>query len=333
VILGAVVGEPMLSDAAQFAAGAYIQSYSRGQELEADELGVRYLARAGYDPAAMSSFLAILGAENALALKRAGKEGSDPAGGLFSSHPRTAERVAQAAAKARATATHNLARDANIYLDKIDGLVWGDSPAQGFVRGRDFAHGELRIGFRAPPGFRLQNSAEAVLGEHKNGALMRFDSRPVDANMTTRDYLTRVWAKGFRFDGVETIDINGLEAATGAGRLSGRDGQRDARLVAIRFSRDLVYRFLFLTPPKLTRAMGEDLRRATYSFHALSAAEAAALKPLRIRVVTVGAGDTQESLARRMAVEDFPLEQFRVLNGLQPGEPLVPGRRVKIVGE
>ncbi len=333
-VLGAVVGEPMLGDVANLAAGTYIQGFSRDQEFEADQLGVRYLTRAGFDPMAMASFLAAMGTEHELALKIAGKEGRDPAAGLFSSHPRTGARVEKAAASARSGAEISLARDGDIYLDQIDGMIYGDSPNQGYVRGREFAHAGFKFRFTAPPGFRLHNSEAAVLGEHSGGALMRFDGRKLDdPSQTTQRYLTRVWAKGFDFSGVETIDINGMEAATGAGTMSGRDGRRDVRLVAIRFSRDQVYRFLFLTPPDQTARLNEELRRTTFSFRRLSAAAAAALKPLRLRVVRVRSGDTPQSLARRMAVENFALERFRVLNGLRPGEALQPGRRVKIISE
>lgn len=82
-LLGVVVGQPMLSNAARVAAGAYIQGYSRDQEFQADQLGVRYLTRAGFDPQAMATFLGDMGAEHQLALKVAGKEGSEPASGLF----------------------------------------------------------------------------------------------------------------------------------------------------------------------------------------------------------------------------------------------------------
>ena len=333
-VLGAVVGEPLLNDAARLAAGAYIQGFSRDQEFEADQLGVRYLTRAGFDPLAMSSFLGAMGAEHQLALKIAGKEGQDPVQSLFSSHPRTGARVEKAAASARSAAANSLARDADIYLNQIDGMIYGDSPHQGYVRGREFAHAELKFRFTAPPGFRLHNSEAAVFGEHSGGAMMRFDGRKLDnPEMSTERYLTRVWGDGFNFSGVETIDINGMEAATGAGRISGRDGRRDVRLVAIRYSRDQVYRFLFLTPPDQSAGFNGDYRRTTFSFRRLSAAAAAALKPLRLRVIRVRSGDTAESLSRSMAVEDFALERFRVLNGLRAGEPLTPGRRVKIVSE
>jgi predicted Zn-dependent protease len=65
----------------------------------------------------------------------------------------------------------------------------------------------------------------------------------------------------------------------------------------------------------------------------MSLKEAAAVRPLRIAVVTVRAGDTQERLAQRMAVPERPLDTFRVLNGLSPNEPLLPGRKLKLVVE
>jgi predicted Zn-dependent protease len=77
----------------------------------------------------------------------------------------------------------------------------------------------------------------------------------------------------------------------------------------------------------------EEFRKATYSFRRLTDQEAATLKPLRIRVVSVGASDTQESLARRMAIQDAALRRFQVMNGLQPNDRLAPGTRVKIIAD
>jgi predicted Zn-dependent protease len=56
-------------------------------------------------------------------------------------------------------------------------------------------------------------------------------------------------------------------------------------------------------------------------------------KPLRLRIVMVAHGDTSESLARNMAVADRPLERFLVLNGLEAGDALKPGDKVKVVVE
>ena len=52
----------------------------------------------------------------------------------------------------------------------------------------------------------------------------------------------------------------------------------------------------------------------------MTLAESEAAKPLHLRVVTVAPGDTVERLASRMANVDRPVERFRVLNGLAPGD-------------
>jgi predicted Zn-dependent protease len=75
------------------------------------------------------------------------------------------------------------------------------------------------------------------------------------------------------------------------------------------------------------------MRRTTYSFRKLTDAEAAALKPQRIRIVTVQPGDTVASLAARMPFEDYKVERFRTLNGLAEGAALTPGQKVKLVAE
>jgi predicted Zn-dependent protease len=47
--------------------------------------------------------------------------------------------------------------------------------------------------------------------------------------------------------------------------------------------------------------------------------------------VAVKPGDSEQSLARKMRGVDRPLELFRTLNDLRPGEVLPVGTKVKIV--
>jgi predicted Zn-dependent protease len=67
------------------------------------------------------------------------------------------------------------------------------------------------------------------------------------------------------------------------------------------------------------------------SLRKISPAEAQAIRPRVIHVVTVKPGDTLQSLAGRMAYSDFRLDRFLVLNGMTAGSALVPGQRVKLV--
>ena len=105
------------------------------------------------------------------------------------------------------------------------------------------------------------------------------------------------------------------------------------RLVAIRFDPDTFYRFMFFTTPEATQTMAEALRRITHSFRRLDADERRRFKPLRLRVVSAGAGDTKASLAARMPFESLRAERFAVLNGLAPDVAIGAGDRLKIVSE
>ena len=331
-ILGAVVGGE-LGQLAQYGASAYLQSYSRSQEFEADQLGVRYLARAGYDTTAMASFLAKLQAQSELEARASGQP--DPAAryNIMSTHPRTADRVQAAAASANATPVANPRRGASDYLNTIDGLAYQGSRAQGFVRGTRFIHPAIGFQFEVPEDFKLSNDPRRVVARASNGAVIIFDaaSKPYAGSMTS--YLRDEWATELDMTDLEALDINGFAAATARAVISNRKGTVDVRPLAIRFSDSQIFRFAFLTPQNHTAELSEHLRRTSFSFRRLSSREQQTLQPLAIKITTVGRGDNIAKFARRMALQDLQEDWFRVINGLKPGAQLQPGSLVKIVSD
>jgi predicted Zn-dependent protease len=331
--LGILLGGGAATDAYGAVAGIALRSYSREQEFEADLLGVRYLSRAGYDPGAMSTFLSRLLAHGRFEAELRGQPGRVDEFDIMQTHPRTADRIARAIRESSAKSVDRPMSARDVYLGKLDGLLYGDNPEQGLARGHRFLHPSLRFAFEVPRGFRLFNSAKQVAGRGPGGALILFDRarRPSRAPMTA--YLTGVWAKSVALREVERLDINGMEAATGRTRLNTRSGARDLRLVAIRYDARSIYRMLFVTPPKATRPLLRAFRDTTYSFRKLSAAEAAALKPLRLEIHRVRPGERAATIAERMPFEDYRLRRFLVLNGLAQGADLPVGRKVKVVRE
>ena len=333
-ILGAIGGAlgapPGIGNIASFGTQAYLQSFTREQELEADMLGVRYLARAGYDPDAMTSFLRKLQANDKLEAALTGEKGKEHSFNIMSTHPRTVERIAQAVRLARIAPGGALRVERDAYLDRIDGMVFGDDVAQGVRRGREFAHPELRFRFEVPPGFVLFNSPDRVLARGPGKSVIAFDMAE-NAVTSLTAYLARDWGRRYTLRDVEVIDVNGMEAATGHGRTETRNGARDLRLVAIRGRGKRIFRFAFLTPPELTRRLATDLRRATYSFRRLTAQQAQAIRPLRLAVIPVRPGDTAAGLAAPMPFENLRLERLETLNGLARDQPLTPGSRIKTV--
>lgn len=332
-LLGVVTGSGDLANLSSQLFQLHLTAYSRGHEFEADTLGIRYMTRAGYDPRESASFLSKLEAETRLAAKLAGKpEGEDPYN-IMSTHPRTRDRVEAATDLALGGAAPGGRVLRSAYLDAIDGMLYGDSPSQGMVRGQRFIHPDLRFAFEVPPDYRLVNSPANVGAVHKDGSIIVFDGQSIPAGLTAQQYLRDVWGKKVTLRDLDTIEINGLSAATGWLRVRRRGGDFDLRAVAIKFDATQVYRFQFLTPVDKTASRSEALRRTTYSFRRITDAEAAAVKPYRIRIHTVAPGETVQRLADRLPFEDFRLERFQVINGLAPGEAPAVGQKVKLIVE
>ena len=304
-----------------------LATFSRSQELEADGIGVGIAARAGYDPFGAVRFLSSLGRQ--AELRPANQDTGDRRMPDFlSSHPATPERVRNAQINARQFSGPGAGnRDRPTYLAAVDGMLYGEDPSEGFVRGRRFLHPRLGFTVTAPEGFMLDNTAQAVLGIKDGGSeALRLDVVRVPDNQTLPDYLNSGWIENIDPASVQELTLGGFPAATGIAR----GDQWQFRLYVVRFGSD-VYRFIFATK-QMSPAVDRSFRDAVASFRRMSAAEMSAAKPLRIRIVQVGDGDTVERLAGRMAT-DRKEERFRILNGLSPTDRLRAGDQVKLVME
>ena len=330
VIAAAVLGGRAGAELGQLGAVSMLQRYSRDNEHEADALGVRYLSRAGYDPGAMAGFLSKLRDSSRLDAKRRGQS-PDTVDQFhyLASHPAPAARVERATGLAQKASVKNPITARDLYLSKLDGMLYGDAPDQGFVRGREFLHPKLRFAFRIPKGFSVFNTTQAVHGFGPANSRFIFDgAKPHSGSMVS--YVGRVWGKNLRLRDLERINVKGVEAATANAQARSGNRRVDLRLVAYRLDGS-IYRFIFVTPTNQTAALSEDLRRMTYSFRALNGREARNLKPLALKVRTVRRGETVSGIARRLPFPDFREERFRVLNGLGENEGLRAGQKIKIV--
>jgi predicted Zn-dependent protease len=331
-----VVGAPPgIGELSGTLAQGYLMKFSREQELESDMLGVCYLVRAGYDPNAMTSFFRKLKAHSALQAKISGRKDADNFD-IMATHPRTTDRIAQAINLARTAPVSRPRVARKTYLNHIDGMLFGDDPKQGVIKGRTFVHPDLRFSFTVPNGFVLQNGASQVGAKGPLGALIVFDiarNAMASDTKTLNNYLAYTWGKGLRLINVERITINGLEAVTAEARVNASGGARDLRLIAIRGEGDRIYRLRFLTPPQLTGKLAADLQRTTNSFRRLSVAQAAAVKPLRVRIVNVGSARQIAGLVKRMPFDKYDRQWFETLNGLAAGQIPLAGNLAKVVSE
>ena len=301
--------------------------FSRGQELEADQLGVQYLKKAGYDPLALSTMLASLANQTNLEARLSGGDArSIPE--WASTHPDPASRVRNAETLAARVGAGGV-RNADAFLASVNGVLYGDDPAQGVVEGRDFLHPDLRLKFTVPNGYGMQNGADAV-SVSGNGGQAQFSTAAYSGDMNA--YIAAAFKAvagntSLSPGTIQRTTVNGIPAYYSVARANTQSGQVDVTVFAYEFSRNSAFHFV-----ALTKAGGASVFDPMFtSVRRLNASEAAAIRPRRVDVITVARGDTVATLARRMAYSDYQTERFQVLNRLTSSSRLTPGQKVKIV--
>lgn len=322
VVTGIFGGDPNSAQSAE-KSRLTMAAFSQGQELAADKEGIRIAGKAGFDPQAAARFL---GAMGRFAQYSAGEAASRD--DFLSSHPSTPDRIQKALDIARAEfggAPDAGEKDRDGYMAGIDSLSFGDSPQRGAIVGRRFIHPELKFTFSVPDGYTLQTSGGAVVGVAGDGEAVRFDSAEVPASMALSDYLKSGWIAGLKPDTVTTQTVNGLESASGIAATP----QWNFRVAVVRYDGQ-VFRFIFAAKADSDRfARGADA--TLKSFRATNASDIGQIRKITLRVVTARAGETADTMARRMTSLTRGKELFYILNNLYPGDPLVAGQKYKIV--
>jgi predicted Zn-dependent protease len=337
ILVGAVAGNSGLGQVLQQSIGQGTQlltlKFSRSQEFEADDLGVRYITAAGYDPAASPSLLASLGAATSLDARASGRGDQRSTPAWAQTHPLSSDRVRRATQRAQATGRLGTGlRNRDQFMAQIDGLVVDDDPRQGVVEGAAFLHPDLRLAFTAPQGYGMQNGARAVTISGSNGQA-QFSTGRFNGNLGA--YIGQVFqsvagqqAGQLQIPQPRSTTVNGIPAAYTTATAQTQQGQVDVTVFAYQWDQDTAYHFVTLT----RGGSGVGPFGSMFgSFRRLTPNEAAAIRPRVMDVVTVRSGDTVQSLAGRMAYNDLKLERFLTLNGLQANSRLVPGQKVKLV--
>ncbi|MEL6678435.1 MAG: M48 family metalloprotease, partial [Pseudomonadota bacterium] len=191
-VLGGEAGAQLGLEIGQTVAAGNLASYSRSQEFEADTIGVTYLARTGYDPIAQADFLDSMADKTSVDAALQGATYNPNRVDFLASHPATADRVRQAIAAAGQNATGGTARNRDTYLNTINGMIYGDSPSQGFIRGNSFQHPDLRFAFTVPNGYRISNQPTRVVATSDNGSVLIMDGA-ADPGGSLTSYLRDLW--------------------------------------------------------------------------------------------------------------------------------------------
>ena len=315
-------------------AQGYVSQFSQQQEFEADTIGTKYLSAAGYDPAAQARILAALSAKRALEARIAGKSYNPNRVDFFSTHPATADRVRKVGQLAQGLPGAELSEAA--YMDAIDGMIYGDSASQGFVRGRRFVHPEIGFELTVPEGFVITNSSTSVRAEGPNGSKFILDSGgPARGGMAR--YIQRTWLRQIedqygeaRLYGLQEYQNGGVDVAQALVDITLRG--RPTTVITTLVSLNGQFHRLSGIADRGDWNSLFALSEAAASYRALSAREAANERPYRLQVFEAGRRDTVASMAARSPFDTHAEDIFRTLNGLSAGA-MQRGDLVKVVVE
>ena len=130
--------------------------FGRDDERQSDDLGLRYMTRAGYDPDEMPNVFRTLG-------RMQGASGQQIPE-WQSTHPDPENRVGRI--EAQIVQLQPELRDGKVgrndYLRRLDGLTYGDNPREGYSVGNTFYHPDMAFRMAFPDGWTIVNQRQAA---------------------------------------------------------------------------------------------------------------------------------------------------------------------------
>ena len=311
---------------AQMFGAALLRGYGREHELEADRLGAEYLARSNYNPQAMIDVISVLKNQEIFETELAKEEGREPNiyHGVFATHPDNDTRLHQVidtAKKLNAKGSVNYVGHEE-YMSLIDGLIYGDSPRDGILRGRKFFHGELGFAMSFPKNWTVSNRPDRILlTSPGGGALIQINAEDINKKIPPREFL--IQRLGLTNLAEESaLKVNGLDAHTGISVINTSMGQRPTRFTVIYFNQRA---YIIAGMTKNSNEISKydaDILGTAKSFHELTENERVLAKPLRLKVVQATPETRFEVLAKQSPIESNAESILRLLNAKYPdGEP------------
>jgi predicted Zn-dependent protease len=311
------------------ALGVLFLKYGRDDELQADQLGVKYAGTSGWDPSGVAGMLRTLGRLDEASGSRKGVPN------WLATHPAPADRVekVQAAIQQqppRAVGTSGQIDEAD-FLRHVDGIVYGDSPREGIVRGNAFLHPELRFAMEFPRGWDIQNTPTQVLAKAPDREDYMLLQLVPNASGSIEQIARATMANaGFRQLNGEPARVNGLDAYVGTyqGQMQGLGNV--VTLAAHIVHGRTVYLFAGLAPANEFESVQRPFAQSIRSFRELSRQEAANIRPNLVDLYTVRAGDTWASIAERSG-GGVKASTLAIMNNYEPNQQPRAGDRIKVV--
>jgi predicted Zn-dependent protease len=330
VQVGLAVGSALSETFAEVAglAGVGVQllflKYSRDDERQADALGVEYSRKGVYNPGEMIAFFSSLE-------KLGDLSGGHALPGFLSTHPLTGERIEKV--KQMLTAgDQTLEVRERPYLRRIDGLVYGDDPRQGYVEGGRFYHPEMAFTFSIPSGWKVVNTPTQVMlssPDEKAALVLQAEKTTEDLPGYTRKKAGQI--QGSQFVGDDYLNIPGLASVHQIYRVDQQQGGAiSLRLSAIRKG-ELVYAFSAVAGSSDFPRFDSEFKRTAQSFAQLSDPAFLRRRPREVKLIEANGRQTLQEIFSSAGVAKDLWPSVAILNGMHLSARPPQGQLVKVV--
>lgn len=303
--------------------GLLFLKYSRDDERQADSLGLRYAVAEEYDPRRAPDVFRVLE-------RVAERSGSGRIPNWLATHPDPAERQENLRAEIEAMQADwsgsRVAHDP--YLAKLDGMIFGPNPREGYFKDDRFYHPELRFVMEVPSGWKTQNTRQAVVAvSEEQDAIVQLtlasEADPAQAVAAVVD------KEGIQSGRIERGKIHGFDAATAGFEVAGEQQTIRGRIAAIRDG-DTTYQLMGYTLKERWGHYQPTLDGTIASFQRLTDRDALDVQPARLEVVRPPRSMSLEEFQRRYP-STVDLEVLALINQVEAGGEIPGGKSAKRV--
>ena len=328
-IIAGMVISPEFGQFAQTASqglGLLFLKFGRDDEREADRLGVEYSTKVGYDANRMAEFFTTLERQSA-------KSGGGELPEFLSNHPNhasrntTVNRLATECKQKLNVSNPKTNRDS--YLRRLEGLIYGEDPKQGFVENNTFYHPVLKMQFAIPADWSYQNSPQAFQMAPKDGrAMMMLTMAPGK----TLQEASAAAIQQYKLTVVESREttVNGFRAIAVVADQTQEQGTLRTLSYFIQQG-DNIYHMLGVSAAADFNTFVSYFRNSMESFRTLTDASKLNKKPERVRIKTVNKATTLEQALKSFGADPKRYEEFAILNGMKLTDRISAGTLIKVI--
>jgi predicted Zn-dependent protease len=332
-LIGAIIIKPELGRFAEGASqglGLMFLKFGRDAERESDRLGVEYSSKINYDAKEMAGFFNTLARQSAAS-------GAAELPDFLSTHPNPGDRNATvdklaAEWKQKLNLTNpQVNRDS--YLRRIDGIILGEDPKQGFTENSVFYHPTLKFQFNVPTAWRLQNSPQKVQMAPQNGEALMYLTLAVGKSLDEAGN-TLIRQNNLQLVDSRQVNVNGLSALAIIADTKQDPQQQQAPLRTLSYFINYngsIYHMLGVSAVSNFNNYNRFFTNTMQSFRVLTDANKLNKKPERVRIKTVVANSSFEEVMRYFKMPDTRIDELGILNGMQKNSPLSKGMLIKVI--